>query len=130
MPAARHITIGHRLTLGGCKSALPWGGSGAARPCRAIFPFIIGLVGTAAVAQNAEPMDQFIVVPIPEGIELEPKVEYQTDRGLTFDRGSISEGELVAFAKAICRNDTAEIEFHDPSWGQWLRGKVPARATC
>ena len=113
------------------QSALPWGGPGAARPIAQASAFTAAtLFGASAAAQDFTPLDQFVVVPIPLGVDLEPRTSNAYYRDLTYDKRQVSRASLSDLSRAICQNEEFTFEKLEQPWFQWFRGIAPARITC
>ena len=81
-------------------------------------------------AQNFKPMDQFHVVAIPDGITTAPRGADNREHSFVYRRRQNSDAQVANFVKAICRSPNAKFETLRPSWVQWLKGEIPARAQC
>ena len=83
-----------------------------------------------AKAQEITPMEQFLILAIPQGIALAPSVPSQPNRPFVCSSRKISTAELSEFVRQLCRSADATFEPQRPSWLQWFRGQTPAQAIC
>ena len=102
----------------------------ARRTPYAISVLLLVLLPTSMRAQATKPMDQFQVIPIPFGIDLQPQAQENETRILVFNPSDIARNDVLTFVQTMCRNAQAQIETLEPSWLQWFRGEIPAKAIC
>jgi len=75
-------------------------------------------------------MEQFYIVPIPEGIELAPKPIDGTVRALRYESSNFSVDDINRFANDLCRDSVAKVSFQKPTITQWFRGHAHASYIC
>ncbi|MDG0988290.1 MAG: hypothetical protein P8O85_00845 [Yoonia sp.] len=129
-----NLTLSNRLRavpeLGTAQCALPWGGSGEARRIRLAALSFLVILPNSTLAQAFEPLDQFRVVAIPSGVDLEPSTPNAAVRRFSFKTGVFSRFELEDFSKAICNSERVIVEQLDRSLIQKLTRTNPVRVTC
>ena len=111
----------------GAESALPWGGSGAARRCRRAFACIsvILIAGETYAATHAEEFAD-----IPSGLKVILFSLKDDPQVVTYDPDNLSHQALTVFAADLCDSEQAHVKPVSPRLAQRLQGRNRAHIYC